>query len=157
VRLVERGLVDDLRPGVARDAGQASAHRERVRAGFDDARPREKERGSVRSDRVAGRDRDRPDAAQENSGLASTAAATRRPSVSAARAARCALAARTKSLKSGWQANGLDLSSGWNWHPRNQGCSSRSSMISTNFRSGDIPENDIPAFCRTGRYSWFTS
>ena len=68
-----------------------------------------------------------------------------------------ALAARMKSLKSGWQAKGFDFNSGWNWHPRNQGWSSCSSMISTNFRSGDIPAKDMPASFSTGTKSWLTS
>jgi hypothetical protein len=33
----------------------------------------------------------------------------------------CALAAAMKLANSGWGSKGLDLSSGWNWTPMNQG------------------------------------
>ena len=65
-------------------------------------------------------------------------------------------AARTKSLKSGCGAVGLLLNSGWNWQPRNHGWS-ESSTISTNLRSGDMPQNVMPASRSVGRYSWLTS
>ena len=42
------------------------------------------------------------------------------------------------SLKRGWGSIGLDLNSGWNWHPRNQGWSFNST-ISTSPLSGDVP------------------
>src|SRR2546423_257550 len=45
-----------------------------------------------------------------------------------------------KPRKSGWQSVGRDLSSGWNWLARNQGCSvARSSIISTSDPSGERP------------------
>src|SRR5260370_12410124 len=46
------------------------------------------------------------------------------------RAFLCSSAAPMKAAKSGCGSSGLDLNSGWNWQPRNQGCSG-ASMIST--------------------------
>src|SRR6266540_3062298 len=157
VGLVEGRLVDDRSARLVGDRPDPDGHREGVLPRLDDAGPGEKERRLPAADRVAGSDRDlwRNDFAQAISSCRSarTFAVSIRPTL----AARCARAARMKSLKSGWQAKGLDFNSGWNWQPRNQGWSSCSSMISTNLRSGDIPVNDIPASFNAGRYSWLTS
>ena len=115
-----------------------SRHRERVLARLDDAGPGEEERRRAAADRVAGGDRDGADRGQEHSPARTVERARRlgAASASSVTAARCARAARMKSLKSGWQAKGLDFSSGWNWQPRNHGWSSWSSMISTNLLVG---------------------
>src|SRR5258706_15471009 len=82
--------------------------------------------------------------------------ATRSRSTPSTPSGLCARAARMKSLKSGCGAVGLLLNSGWNWPPRNQGWSA-SSIISTNFRSGDMPQKIIPPSRSFGSSSWFTS
>src|SRR5207245_4945723 len=40
----------------------------------------------------------------------------------------CSRAAPMKAAKSGCGSSGLDLNSGWNWQPRNQGCSGASTI-----------------------------
>ncbi len=64
---------------------------------------------------------------------------------------RCFKAAAMKDVKSGCGLRGVDLNSGWNWQPRNQGWS-LSSTISTSSPSGDIPLITSPAAFNTSRY-----
>src|SRR5262249_21971315 len=159
VRLVERGLEHDSGSGLRGDPGDPAGHLQRMRARFDHAGAREKEGRRAAADRSPGCDVDPADAAQavSSGGRSRTSACSAAVSaVVCSRAERWALAARMKSRKRGWHAKGLDLSSGWNWQPRNHGCSSCSSMISTNLRSGDIPAKDNPCSFRVGRYSWLT-
>src|SRR6056297_1394211 len=59
----------------------------------------------------------------------------------------CTFAAFTNPLNKGWGLVGLDLNSGWNWHPTYQGWSSIST-ISTSLSSGDSPVIFIP-------FSWY--
>src|SRR5262249_59498185 len=63
-----------------------------------------------------------------------------------------ARAAAMYERNSGCGAIGRDLYSGWNWQPRNQGWPS-SSMISTNFPSGDAPVTWNPRCSSDGTYS----
>src|SRR5690348_730927 len=62
----------------------------------------------------------------------------------------CSTAAAMKLANSGCGSNGLDLSSGWNCTPMNQGWSVRST-ISGSRPSGDTPENRRPFFSSTLR------
>ena len=54
-----------------------------------------------------------------------------------------ARAARMKPENSGCPSRGLEVNSGWNWHPRYHGCFVNS-MISTKSPDGDIPLKTMP-------------
>ena len=60
-------------------------------------------------------------------------------------------AALIKPLNNGCALVGLDLNSGWNWQPTNQGWSG-ASTISTNRSSGEVPEMTRPASVNSFRY-----
>ena len=122
VGLVEAALVDQRHAGGARDRAQRVGHFQRVRRGFDLARP------AIRTKRQVVADRDaadpRPCAPSDKPRLLHR----RRDE-----ARRTAGAARTASISA----------PGWYCTPTNQGCSGYS-MISGSTPSGDMPENRRP-------------
>src|SRR5579863_2303628 len=69
---------------------------------------------------------------------------------SGVRAALRASAALIRPRNSGWHSSGRDLSSGWNWQPRNHGWPGNS-MISTSAPSGEVPVALRPAFSSAAR------
>src|ERR1035438_8508729 len=77
-------------------------------------------------------------------------------SIGLARPIRCLCAAPIKAANSGWGSIGLDLNSGWNWHPRNHGWSGIS-QISTYTASGVCPVRRKPPSVRIFSYSRLNS
>ncbi len=65
-------------------------------------------------------------------------------------------AASTKEAKRGWGRVGRLFSSGWNWHPTNQGWLGIS-IISTSCPSGESPLKAIPCSSKGARYSLLNS
>ena len=119
----------------------------RVLGAFDDARPGNQREGSA----AAEGDRCRP---ARVSCRASDDAGLCRPC--RARSRLVLWLASMKLANSGCGRSGFDLNSGWNCTATYQGCPG-SSIISTNFPSGDLPEMRRPLSVSVGSYRQLNS
>src|SRR5262245_33178412 len=131
VRLVVRRLVDERDAEVAAEVPQLARGVERELARLDDAGTGDQEDGAV-------------EASVEPAELHAAATA------GFACSARCAIAASMKLLKSGWPPRGVEVNSGWNWQPTNQGWSG-SSTSSTSDSDFVRPATFNPTASSRGR------
>src|SRR5690242_9513126 len=110
IGLVERGLEDDRQVEIARDPRDPLRVAERRFEAFDHAWTRDYGESRAAEDCAAGVDLKRIHQALRNA---------RTFERSEGRAALKVIAARIRPRNSGWHSSGRDLSSGWNWQPRN--------------------------------------